>query len=698
MKYGRLLCASVLLAVLAPRAAAQTTTTAPPGPAAPHLDRPLIVVSAPDAAGWVRLLRASGASARIGTLDEALDRPAALFSGGVALSSDQRSRVHDALDAGERAVVASDALLAELGLQRGADRPVASARMTGLDGEARWAPPVGVRPLQDPSVTPVATNGDAVLAGVAPSGRGQVFALAVDPLAPGRDGHELLPEIGRYTAAFTGAPFGPARTGADVYLDPGSLHNAVSAKPDDLAERLAGARAVHIAAWNADNQDPKFDYDYQALISALHARGVLAYAWLEPPFVSLRFWLEHPECRERTATGRDALVDWRRLIALEDPNCFRLATPVFSRVVSSWPFDGVDVAELYFEPDRKPEDFTPFHPSALAQFDRDPNADPAGFRAFRTQLVTDLNSKMLKFLNGLPHADQLDFQLTVVDNKLDPALGTQVGSDIDALAKVAKENGATLQVEDPFTVWTQGPLRYDALEPALRSLMPVGFAYPDVNVVDREAGYPTRTMTGAEFDLAVSSAGRGAGRVALYSAGTIAPADMAHMSAALGATAVVFDDGVESPWAVTVRAPGGASFTRLKVDGHQWPAAAGVAVVPAGAHRLEWSKGAPAGPGLSRFTGELGTASLSASRMTLHYDSRAIPYAVVDRPPRGRSSVANPGGGYTVRLPPGRHEVTLSFGGSSHSGGGGGSLLVVVVAALLVVGAALWSYRRLRRR
>ena len=77
-----------------------------------------------------------------------------------------------------------------------------------------------------------------------------------------------------------------------------------------------------------------------------------------------------------------------------------------------------------------------------------------------------------------------------MDNKLDPALGKQVGSDIDALAQVAKENGATLQVEDPFTVWTQGPLRYDALAPALRTLMPTGFAYPDVNVVDREAAIP----------------------------------------------------------------------------------------------------------------------------------------------------------------------------------------------------------------
>ena len=193
MKYGRWPCAVLLLAVaavVAPGAAAQTTTTAP---GAPRLDKPLIVVSAPDAAGWVRLLRASGAAARIGTLDEALDRPAALFSGALSLSPDQRGRIRAAVSDGKRAVVAGDALLADVGLQRSADRSVTSARMAGLDGEARWAPSVSVRPLQGASLTPVATSGEAVLVGVTAVGKGQVLALGVDPLAPGRDGHDLLP-------------------------------------------------------------------------------------------------------------------------------------------------------------------------------------------------------------------------------------------------------------------------------------------------------------------------------------------------------------------------------------------------------------------------------------------------------------------------------------------------------------------------
>jgi len=304
---------------------------------------------------------------------------------------------------------------------------------------------------------------------------------------------------------------------------------------------------------------------------------------------------------------------------------------------------------------------------------------------------------VLQVLNGLPGAKQLDFKLTVIDNKLDPGFGDQVGSDIDALAKVAQENGATLQVEDPFVLWTQGPLRYDTLVPQLKGLMPAGFVYPDVNVVDRDAGYPTRTMTGAEFDLAASSAAQGAGYVGLYSAGTIAAVDMGRVTSALAGSVYVSDQGYKSPWTISVSAPGGAAYRRLKIDGRTWPAAAGTAVVPAGTHTVKWSKGGAAGPGLLRFTGELGTASVGHSSMTLRYDSRAVAYAVVDRRPVGTDSLSNPDGGFAVRLPPGRHTVTIGFTASGHSGGGHGALVAVVLGLLALV-VVTWAVVRLRAR
>jgi len=651
---------------------------------------PLVVVAAPDADAWVRLLRAGGGAVRPGTLDEVLARPAGVVT-AAGLDADQRARVRRWVVGGHRLVTPDPNLLTALGVGRGPATDIASVRMDGVSGDALWPAPRMVQPLLG-RVRAVATARDAVVAGVADVGKGQVLALAVDPFGDGLEGHELLPALGRVADSFARAPDGPQRTGAEVYLDPGSLHNGVSAKPAELARRLAGARIVHVAGWNADNGDPRFDYDYRALIDALHARGILAYAWVEPPFVSLRFWLDHPECREKTATGRDALVDWRRLIALEDPHCFDLAAPVFRKIATAYPFDGVDVAELYFEPDRMRDDYTPFHPSALAQFGGDPNADATAFRAFRTRLVTDLNDKMLRLFNGVANARNLGFTLTVIDNKADPAFGQQIGSDIDALAGVAARNGASLQVEDPFTQWALGPLRYDTLVSHLAGLTPPVPAYVDVNVVDREAGRPTPAMTGAELDLAVSSASQGAGRLALYSAGTIGEGDMAHVPAAMAGTAAIFDTGVRSLWTVTARAPNGKD-RRLTVDGVPWPAGPGLAVIPRGEHRLVWSTGTAIGPALLRFTGELGAAAVSTTSLRLSYDSRGAAYAVVDRRPTNRPSVADPAGGFAVRLPgAGTNTVTLAF----HSGGR--SLLPFIAVGLAVLVAAAGALLLVRRR
>ena len=234
---------------------------------------PLVVVAAPDADAWVRLLRAGGGAVRPGTLDEVLARPAGVVT-AAGLDADQRARVRRWVVGGHRLVTPDPNLLTALGVGRGPATDIASVRMDGVSGDALWPAPRMVQPLLG-RVRAVATARDAVVAGVADVGKGQVLALAVDPFGDGLEGHELLPALGRVADSFARAPDGPQRTGAEVYLDPGSLHNGVSGTPAELARRLAGARAVHIAGWNADHADPKLDYPYQALIDALHARGIL---------------------------------------------------------------------------------------------------------------------------------------------------------------------------------------------------------------------------------------------------------------------------------------------------------------------------------------------------------------------------------------------------------------------------------------
>ena len=46
------------------------------------------------------------------------------------------------------------------------------------------------------------------------------------------------------------------------------------------------------------------------------------YVWLELPHVSEKFWDAHPEWREKTAILQDAQLDWRKLMNLNNPDCF----------------------------------------------------------------------------------------------------------------------------------------------------------------------------------------------------------------------------------------------------------------------------------------------------------------------------------------------------------------------------------------
>lgn len=610
---------------------------------------PVVVVQAPSTGNWVRLLRSTGWSARSGTLqDLSAQRTAAVVPGDASLARDELSRIRAWVRAGGRVATANVALLRELGIKRQPARA-----MSGVGG-ARWAKPVSVSPVGDGGVIAEQREGE-----------GLVVALAFDPAVAGQ-GWEYLPQAPLQIGRALGAPVGPKAQAAEIFVDPGGLHGGIKDSPRKIAALLAraGARVAEVAAWNYDFTDPRNDYDYTALIDALHARGILAYAWLEPPFVTLALFQQHPECREDTETGRH-VVDWRSLIQLYNPPCLALAEASWRRLLTSHPWDGVNVAELYFEPDIKRSSFTPFSPYALKLFGENPATHPAAFLAWRTREVTALNDEVLRFVNGLPNAAQLGLELTVIDDELDPELGRQVGSDVAALARVAKRNGASLVVEDPFTSWAEGPLRYDRLGAHVARLMPPGASLVDVNVVPRAGAHPTSQMEGAELGLALGSATAQLGRVGIYSLGTLTSQDLDLIPGATAASTSTTDLGVFGKETVTVTAPSPRD-RRLTVDGVPWPAADGVAVVPPGNHVLHWSAGTPPGPGLESFGGRLGTARVTATSLTLAYDARPDAYAVVTRRPigltiDGKAATLDVSGTYAVRLPSGTHRAVLTF-------------------------------------
>ena len=95
----------------------------------------------------------------------------------------------------------------------------------------------------------------------------------------------------------------------------------------------------------------------------------MVYAWLELPHVSEKFWDEHPQWREKTAILQDAHLDWRKLMNLADPDCSRAAEAGVQALIARFDWDGVNLAELYFESlygAADPQRFTPMNETVRA--------------------------------------------------------------------------------------------------------------------------------------------------------------------------------------------------------------------------------------------------------------------------------------------------------------------------------------------
>ena len=640
--------------------------------------RPVLVVQSPEGDSWLRLLRAGGLAATEEPFGYLPTDGAAVMPNGLKLSAYDVSEARAWVAAGGRLVTADPVLLGRLGARLSQPVPATGATMEGLAGSATWASTTTVRAVHPPAGSTIgaATAQAQSGRGTLPIsvrwayGKGQVLGLGVDPMGSGRTGYELLPTLSRLVGEATVAPEGPSRNGLELYLDPGVLPPNIEHNVNAVAALAQGARVVDVAAWDTNFTDPSQDYPYAALIQALHARGILAYAWLEPPFVDLAMWQKQPQCREKTQTGQDANPYWRDLISLETPDCFNLAWQQWTPVIEGNPWDGVNVAELYFESPQNPAAFTPFSAAALKLFGRNPKTNMAAFMKFRVQLATDLNGEMLSRLNSLPHVSRLDLELTVIDSKLDPTEAYNVGSDVTQLARVAQKGGASLQLEDPSTTWSDGPLRYDRLTAELKQLVQPGSGLIDLNIVNRAGARPTAKMTGGELNLAAASAAAFSGRMGAYAIGTIPAADQATLPAAMAGAAQTTYTGIVTPWTVTVRAPQAGPNTSVTVDGIPWPSARGAAIVPAGEHRIVWSNSPAPGPGLTGFSGELSSASINPTAMTLAYSSRAATYAVVTQRPttlvvdgtaQPADAVANPTGGWTLGLPKGTHRVNIGF-------------------------------------
>jgi hypothetical protein len=448
--------------------------------------------------------------------------------------------------------------------------------------------------------------------------------------------------------------------------------------------RKAGISAIHVAAWHFFESDPEQDRYLLRLIEACHREGILVYAWLELPHVSEQFWEKHPEWREKTAVLQDAQLDWRKLMNLKNRDCFHAVSAGVDQLIARFDWDGVNLAELYFESLEgmaNPARFTPMNEDVRAEFRARSGFDPIElfrsrkdeaskklFLDFRSDLARRMQEEWLAKLEGArkgkPH---LDLVLTHVDDRFDTGMREAIGADASRVLPLLDKHAFTFLVEDPATIWHLGPQRYQTIAERYRPLTTHREKLAiDLNIVDRYQNvYPTKQQTGVELFQLVHSAAANFSRVALYFENSLLPPDIPLLpsSAAVvtrmermgNKTVVDSVSGVGIPW----KGP-------ALVDGQAWPAADQDTLwLPAGAHSVETSS-VPLKLHLLWLNGDLKASHAGEGGVEFSYESFARAIAVLDAAPQrmeidGVAETPRFAGPTTILLPRGQHVVTLAI-------------------------------------
>jgi hypothetical protein len=341
------------------------------------------------------------------------------------------------------------------------------------------------------------------------SGSGAVLWLAV---SPGEQGYERFPYV-LHALIDLGLelPFRSANLWA--FFD-SAYRTRVDVEFFARRWRAAGISALQVAAWQYYEADAGRDRYLRALIEACHRNAILVYAWLELPHVSEQFWNDHPEWREKTAVLQDAHLDWRKLMNLANRNSFQTARFGTQALIHRFDWDGVNLAEVYFESlegTDNPARFTPMNDDVRREFRElhgfDPlelfqtRKDEASLRAFldfRAGLARRMQEEWIGVIEQERRSQPaLDLVLTHVDDRLDSGMRDAIGADAGRVLPLLEKHDFTFLIEDPATVWHLGPQRYPEIARRYQSLTRRADKLAiDINIVDRyQDVYPTKQQT-----------------------------------------------------------------------------------------------------------------------------------------------------------------------------------------------------------
>jgi uncharacterized protein YdaL len=393
-------------------------------------------------------------------------------------------------------------------------------------------------------------------------GKGKVifFATRFDPLST--HGYSYYPYLLDYVKRYF--RLGPIirRENLEAYFEPGTRPTS---SIEDLVKLWvkAGIRRIHVSGWH---EYAKYTWDYARLIRLAHANGILVYAWLEPPQISQIFWQRHPEWREKNYKGEDMPHQWRYAVALTDPACIDTVALKFRNFLDAFDWDGVNLAELYFESGKgfdTPLLYAPMHPSAVREVKKkfgieltsifDP-ASPSFWKTnpsvqttlteYRIAKLDEVYEKLLRdFADVAVRKPGFQVIVTAMDSYGAPEIRENLGVDMNHILALQKRYGFILQVEDAERLWSTNPLRYiDIGRRYARLVSDSSKLMLDLNILDlttstRKKGalipFPTTIQTGTESFQLVHAATAGASRFTFYAEETVNGQDLPFFANAM---------------------------------------------------------------------------------------------------------------------------------------------------------------------
>jgi uncharacterized protein YdaL len=538
-------------------------------------------------------------------------------------------------------------------------------------------------------------------------GKGKLmfFNSLFDPYS--RMGYSLYPYLMEYVKRYFNLRPVFRKDNLEVFFDPGFRHTY---SVENLVKQWAnqGIRIIHVAGWH---EYQKYTYDYKRLIKLAHANGILVYAWLEPPQVSQKFWNDHPQWREKNYKNEDVRPSWRYPVALTDDSCLTAMNDEFRKFLESYDWDGVNLAELYFEAARGFEDpkyFTPMHHSArtdlmkLYGIDLFKIFDPSSSSYWKNS--NDIKNKIVKYrIKKIDSAYDLflttftqfarnkrgfEIVVTAMDSYGSPELKEYIAVDMGNIIQLQKKYDFSLNVEDPENLWSTNPGRYIDLGKFYSQLVAdKSKLLLDLNILSFRkenaiTPFPTLIQTGTESFNLINAASIGAPRCLIYSESSVNAQDLSFFpyAASIGIEYKVMGNGyeIQSPYSFELKLP--KYVKEISLDGYPVsPFRDNMYSVPAGKHIITFQDQKVTSfstdelqAKILSFTGNLLSVAYGMKDIKFNYDSPKRTLLSLNREPTwvkvdGKDFYFNIMEGndcFSIFLPMGNHFVEIGVGNS----------------------------------